>query len=114
MTNRDFKVGDRVFIRSWEDMKSEFGGSDSIPCRCTFIDEMKIFCGVEATITKIFDKHTNGNGHTSSIVLLRFEEYDSEAKDFNFSTDMIELADILTPQTDLIDEFVGSYNLSAC
>ena len=55
----DFKVGDVVRIRSWEDMENEYGlkkdsyGEKTIPCLYSFTDRMKIFCNEKA---KIIDK----------------------------------------------------------
>ena len=54
MTERytDFKKGDIVRIRSWEDMEAEFGvtSDGNIPCKFTFTNEMKYFCEQKAEI----------------------------------------------------------------
>lgn len=63
---REFKVGDRVRIKDWDDMVREFGEPDSdgdieitIPCEfgnitrtCTtwFLEEMRRYCGRVATV----------------------------------------------------------------
>lgn len=81
----EFKVGDRVRIKSWEQMEKKFGknsdgGIDCMPC---FIEDMKYLCGKTATIAEIYN-------------------YDIKLKDWSdaggkihwfFSTDMIELVD---------------------
>ena len=55
MRDTDFKVGDKVRIRSWEDMTKEYGttwnGIDTPGW--SFVDSMKELCGTEFTITKL-------------------------------------------------------------
>lgn len=81
----EFKVGDRVRIKSWEQMEKEFGKDyfESINCIPRFIEDMKYLCGKTATIDEIYN-------------------YDIKLKDWSdaggkihwfFSTDMIELVD---------------------
>ena len=43
----DFKKGDIVRIRSWEDMENEFGVEDygAIMCKFHFIPQMRKYCG---------------------------------------------------------------------
>ena len=58
--NKDFfRVGDTVRIREWDDMEREFGlrGRDGLACSLCFLEEMRRFCGREATISHIT---TNG------------------------------------------------------
>lgn len=54
----EFKVGDRVQFKTWEEMEKEFGleknGDTYIRCRCGFPLRMKHLCGTYATITKIY------------------------------------------------------------
>lgn len=52
---RDFKVGDIVVIRDWDDMKSEFGCTSNghIPCANSFVRDMKYLCGTRCRISKI-------------------------------------------------------------
>lgn len=54
----NFKVGDRVQFKSWEEMKKEFGlsGDETIPCSYYFTEMMKHLCGTYATIVSIRDK----------------------------------------------------------
>lgn len=62
-SNFDPQVGDSVRVRSWEDMKSEFGIDEdgNIPCRFSFTEYMKDMCGDEFTITKIHDGKYSGH-----------------------------------------------------
>ena len=59
MTERNFKVGDKVRIRSWEDMESEFGLDEqgNIDCRYLFTREMQYLCGKDFTISSISENH---------------------------------------------------------
>lgn len=53
-----FKVGDIVQVRSWDDMKEEFGvksSTGSIDCPFAFTDEMAEFCGNQYTIESIHE-----------------------------------------------------------
>lgn len=53
----NFKVGDRVQFKSWEEMEKEFGGEGgSILCQFFFTSQMKHLCGTYATIVSIRDK----------------------------------------------------------
>lgn len=72
-----FKVGEKVRIRSWEDMKKEFGlnGRGDIKCEKIFVSDMKDLCGKIFTISDI-------KGPS-----VYFKEDDTT---WVFSTDMIE------------------------
>lgn len=50
-----FKVGDKVRVRQWDDMKKEFGALPwgTIKVRCGFIEEMRQYCDKVVTITSI-------------------------------------------------------------
>ena len=50
-----FKIGDRVIVREFDDMKEEFGvdGHGDIDCRFTFVKKMKYLCGETGTITYV-------------------------------------------------------------
>lgn len=54
-----FKVGDKVTIRSWNDMEKEYGtdygGCIKVPC--LFNKEMKKYCGRKMTISSIRPHH---------------------------------------------------------
>ena len=80
----EFKVGDRVRIKSWEQMEKEFGISHGdIPCKFRFINGMKHLCGRTASIVAI---------KGSDIYLTNWSD-DSGYMDWSISTDMIELVD---------------------
>ena len=94
-----FNVGDRVVIRDWDDMASEFGIDDdfgSISCVCGFTIEMRYLCGMEFTI-KSLDRLYEG--------CVEFEENN----EWNFSTDMIRpvlYKELNTPSSDLLDSLI--------
>lgn len=76
-SNFNPQVGDFVRVRSWEDMEKEFGINEcgNIPCKFSFIDDMKDMCGDEFMITKIIDGnkyigHPRGVGVSISIDML--------------------------------------------
>ena len=50
-----FKIGDKVRVRQWDDMKKEFGTlpRGTIKARGGFIEEMRQYCGKIVTITSI-------------------------------------------------------------
>ena len=80
----EFKVGDRVRIKTWEQMEKEFGVEFSwIACKCRFNSEMRHLCGRTATISDINDykvKLTDWSDDTGGLY-------------WTISTDMIELVD---------------------
>ena len=80
----EFKVGDRVRIKSWEQMEKEFGMEfDWIACKCGFNSEMRHLCGRTATISEINDykvKLTDWSDDTGGLY-------------WTISTDMIKLVD---------------------
>lgn len=58
MDDKDIHVGDKVRVRSWEDMASEFGerkinSISYIDTQAPFIQTMKRFCGMFAVISDI-------------------------------------------------------------
>lgn len=81
-----FAAGDRVRIRDWDDMASEFGiinEYSEIPCKYTFIQAMQVFCGQEYTISTTLN---NSDGTQR----LYFKDAGSEEADFMWSSDMCE------------------------
>lgn len=54
------KVGDKVTVRSWEDMEKEYGlnAFGNIMIGQRFVKEMKKFCGCEVTIRNVSDSDT--------------------------------------------------------
>lgn len=83
----EFKAGDRVRIRQWDDMEKEFGLNElnDIDCICCFTEEMKDFCGKVGTI-----KDSSYSGKVKF-----FESYLNESP-WDFSTDMLEPAPTIT------------------
>ena len=81
----EFKVGDRVRIKSWEQMEKEFGKDyfESINCIPRFIEDMKHLCGKTATIDEICNYD----------IKLKDWSGDSDGPYWFFSMDMIELVD---------------------
>lgn len=79
----EFKVGDRVVIRDWDDMEKEFGLNcmGSIKCQFSFTTEMKKLCGQVAQI-----KSFNAFDHKN--VRLDFENFTGNTA-YSFSTGMI-------------------------
>lgn len=55
-----YKVGDKVLVRQWDDMKKEFGLNNygSINTYCHFVSNMKIYCSKIVTINKIFTEES--------------------------------------------------------
>lgn len=79
----DFMVGDRVVIKTWEQMKTEYGIDEfeSIKCKLSFAKGMRSLCGKKATIT----------GKDEKQIWLTFDDKKAD-NSWNFSIDMIELA----------------------
>lgn len=80
----EFKVGDRVIIRDWDDMEKEFGldFSGNINCMKSFTTGMRKLCGSVAKITSF-------NPFDHRIIRLEFED-STDQKPYIFSTDMIK------------------------
>ena len=53
-----YKVGDKVRVRAWDDMKKEFGldASGDIKCRCWFTKQMRELCGKIVQIESVSPK----------------------------------------------------------
>lgn len=78
----NFKIGDKVKIRTWESMEKEFGtdGAGAIRCECWFITHMKKYCGKVFTIKEVL---CDGNYRLSG---------DDDVSGWKFSEDMFEKA----------------------
>lgn len=78
-----FKVGDKVKIKSWEEMEEEFGlnCAGNINCNSCFTDGMKEYCGATATISAI---------NSDEIVELTSTSSNLDFSFWTFSTDMIK------------------------
>lgn len=85
-----FKVGDRVQIKSWEEMEKEFGTdcAGNINCNKLFTDSMKKYCGATATISVIDSDRTVKL--TSTLPNINFSVW-------TFSTDMIKKVNDFKP-----------------
>ena len=76
----NFKIGDKVKIRTWESMAKEFGTDrdGDISCKCWFVTDMKKYCGKVFTIKEVL---CDGNYYLSS---------DDNVSEWKFSEDMLE------------------------
>lgn len=82
-----FKVGEKVKIKTWDELAAEFGVTRNgtvIPCTFGFIPDMKEFSDGIFTIKSI----NTENGAFKNTV--RFEEPEIEESPWNFSTDMLK------------------------
>ena len=82
----EFKVGDRVQFKSWEEMEKEFGLDDDgyIDIFPAFTKGMKYLCGTYATIEEI-----NSNGR---VFLTDHTSNKGNINYWNFSLDMLKSA----------------------
>lgn len=92
----EFKVGDKVRIRQWDDMVKEFGENCGIinVGTETFLYAMKYLCGKIAII-----KATDANNY----VRLEFKDNVDDTDGWGYTTDMIEP---YTPRVAKVDEYV--------
>lgn len=69
----NFKIGDKVKIRTWESMRKEFGTdrNGDIPCRCYFVTYMKKYCGKVFTIKEV---SRNGRYYLDGVSGWKFSE----------------------------------------
>ena len=81
-----FKVGDRVRIRQWDDMKKEFGTVSwgVINCSNAFTEGMRELCGKKATISHIY------GAFSKNVSLKDFENCEGIDTNWCYSTDMLE------------------------
>ena len=95
MNVADLSVGDVVVIRSWEDMKAEFGltRSGNIPCKFTFTKDMRYLCGRELVVRSIYDH------------LIQF--VDNREEDWSISADMLELSSSYQIQQPRVEDFAS-------
>lgn len=87
----NFKVGDRIKIRSWEDMEKEYG--DPEDCPGFFTKGMRHLCGRTATITEIGT--TMCSGYPS--ISLDFDDKSGDTI-WGFTTAMIEPLYVFNPR----------------
>jgi len=112
MKLEDVYVGQRVRIRSWDDMAAEFGIDDSWPsepeidCTHSFIGEMAVLCGNEYTVEKI-EFATNRIGLCDSD-----EDPFNAVSEYAISSDMLEPAESVPDPVDInADELFGVLNI---
>ena len=57
-----FSPGDRVRVRSWEDMEQEYGigYATAINVPFYFVVEMRQFCGMEFVVTDVMETRFDG------------------------------------------------------
>lgn len=83
-----YKVGDVVRIREWDDLAAEFGEKyGDIPCPFAFISDMREFCGNEYVISEV--RSTTGIYHGEDVQKLFFESTD-DIGDYAVSGQMVE------------------------
>ena len=90
----EFSVGDRVRIKTWEELLQEceegedlYLSSDkqsifSIKNLPGFVEEMRKLCGKTATITDIIPSELPGSNGTFDRIYLEFDDGDSYVKDY--------------------------------
>lgn len=74
-----YKIGDRVLLKTWEEMEKEFGLNNecSIDCKQYFTEDMKCFAGDTVTISDISYDYD-------------YYEIEEDDGEFNYSDDMIK------------------------
>ena len=99
-----FKIGDRVIVRQWEDMKKEFGllHSGSINVLFGFTKKMRAVCGKSATILGYDGVHCGLRRQHASLLLGDWGESvnpDDVYSGWWFSDGMLELATTEEPSS---------------
>lgn len=84
----NFKPGDRVRVREWDDMEKEFGltNNGNIRVNGIFLQTMSYLCGQTATVQSIY-----GCGNQRFTLL--WDTPDEKRTQWIFSEDMFEFAD---------------------
>ena len=88
---KHYKVGDRVRIRDWDDMKREFGvdREGDIQAETWFRKKQKYLCGEKGTIIEII---THGRGLDRGFeVIIKFDKPDVKTDYYTLTDDMVEL-----------------------
>jgi len=110
-----YKVGDRVRIRQWENMKGEFGLDEwgNIRTRVEFVDSMRPLCGLKAIIRCV----------RGDYIYLEFPDRKGLNADWNYSIDMLEPVDTITVKIDpadkaaahkAVEEAIAEHRRKAC
>ena len=91
--DRNFKAGDRVVVRDWDDMVAEYGVSKwgDIPKDSQFTNSMKPLCGRTATVKSV----ENGINHRI-IVKVDFDDKSGSTTCWTFNPWMFNPADATT------------------
>ena len=90
-----FYTGQEVRIRDWQSMVDDFGvRRGDIPCRATFVSDMRKFCGREGKIKEL----------TGSKVIIFNEEGEIIHRGYSISLDMIEPIQTKTSYMELMIE----------
>lgn len=105
-----YKIGDRVKIKSWEQMEQEYGinGLGSIECFCVFTKGMKRLCDGEYTIigiTRLDEQDVYSIDGCGSIISedMISHKVDDESEDFvshpsHYTQGKIEVIDFIEDQ----------------
>lgn len=80
LVDETFKVGDKVRIRQWDDMKAEFGMNEygDIASNVSFATSMEEFCGMTCVISEISEDR------------VYFENMSYDMQNYYWTTEMIE------------------------
>lgn len=93
----EFKIGDRVVVKSWKEMEAEFGldKGGNINCPYTFMKKMDGYCE-EVGIIKSTQKVVGG----PTVVNIDFyrNNMNTTAKNWTFTTDMIKYATLISKE----------------
>ena len=92
--DRNFKVGDRVVVRDWDDMEKEYGVSKwgDIPKDSQFTSRMKHLCGRTATVTCV------EKGFSCKKVNVDFDDKSGSTACWTFNSWMFNPTDIPAPK----------------
>lgn len=86
----EFKVGDRVKIKSWNRMVKEFGMNHTdINCYGPFTPTMKYLCGLEGTITAFEDSDAEASHYVIIDNPIIRRSVGAIGGPYHISTDMI-------------------------
>lgn len=107
MSKRTIQQGDRVIIREWDDMASQYRYirrfPDTINTRFGFTTKMRMFCGAKAEVLCC----------VSNKIRLLFDDpqLEMKSKGFYFSEDMLKLVDENPFEIGCVDEFICDFGV---
>ena len=98
--DRNFKPGDRVVVRDWDDMEKEYGATEygTIHCRFGFTDDMCHLCGRTATVTDA----------NMGYIKVNFDDKSGDT-DWSYSSDMFNPIDSAQSKNHEAKFKVGDY-----